>query len=441
MKIARDTTFRFILMILTAGLSCMAAGGAATLPTPPKFPAGFLTRQGSRLILDGKEFRAVSFNKYDLFEQSALRELTHPGEGEFELAEQALKELHNHGFTIIRTNVSPYWSGTWKKIWLDDDPQKQMEKRRRYFEQFDAVLDLCDTYQIRIIGSLCWFVANLGDLGHNNLRLAMTNPNNAGRKVVEEYMREVVARYKDRATIAMWELGNEWNLAADLQLPDGPINKDGLSLTTQPVIRDRSNNFTSDNLATCTRQMARMIRSIDSHHLITTGHSSPRPCAMNLLKAARANQGGGWVNDTPEDIEQILRLLHPDPIDVISIHFYGDAVSAFGKSKTDPSNIAVYQRMAEKIGKPLLIGEIGPYEGTPRRFTAPETIDVTRNQLLQIVAAKVPITLFWTFRDDRSRNIPDAEFQLAYGKTDEVLNMIEQANKAFVDPTDPARTR
>jgi hypothetical protein len=422
---------RSALLGLAIVCSALATGLAATGPTTPKAPAGFLTRQGSRLMLDGKEFRAVSFNKYDLFEQSALRELDQPGKSEFGFAEEALKELHDHGFTIIRTNVSPYWSGTWKQLWLDDDPQKQIEKRRRYFEQFDAVLDLCDRYQIRIIGSLCWFVANLGDLGHHSIREGIANPASPGRKVVEEYIREVVTRYKDRPTIAMWELGNEWNLGADIQLADGPVDKGGLPLTTQPVIRDRTNNFTSDDLAACTRQMAQMIRSIDAHHLITTGHSSPRPCAMHLLLGVRANKGGAetWVNDTPEQIEQILRLLHPDPIDVISIHFYNDAVSAFGKSKTDPSNIAVYQKMAEKIGKPLLIGEIGPYEGMNRRFTDPAVIEMVRGQLQQVVEAKVPVTLYWTFNDDRARNVPDAEFQLAYGKTDEVLKQIEQANR------------
>lgn len=416
------------ILALTILLSGFASAVAATTTMPPKVPAGFLTRQGSRLMLDGKEFRAVSFNKYDLFEQSALRELVAPGTGEFGYAEEALKELHNHGFAIIRTNLSPYWSGTWKQVWLDDNTQKQMDKRHRYFEPFDQLLDLCDQYQIRIIGSLCWYIANLGDLGHHNLKLAMTNPNSTGRKIVEEYMREVVARYKDRPTIAMWELGNEWNLGADIQLAEGPIDKGGVSLTSQPVIRDRSNNFTSDDLAVCTRQMARMIRSADPYHLITTGHSSPRPCAMHLLLAARGGEGG-WINDTPEQIEQMLRLLHPDPIDVISIHFYHDAVSAFGKPQSDPSNIAIYQKMAERIGKPLFIGEIGLYEGTTRRYTDPAAIETVHGQLQQVVEAKIPITLYWTYQDDRSRNVPDAEFQLDYGKTDETLMQIEQANR------------
>ncbi len=404
---------------------------AATAPAVPKTPAGFLTRQGSRLMLDGKEFRAISFNKYDLFEQSAILELIVPGKGQFAYAEEALKELHDHGFTIIRTNVSPYWSGSWKQVWLDNDPQKQVEKRKRYFEQFDKTLDLCDKYQIRIIGSLCWFVANLGDLGHSNLKLAMVNPNSPGRKIVEEYMREVVTRYKDRPTIAMWELGNEWNLEADIQLPDGPIGKGGLELTTQPVVRDRSNNFTSDDLARCTRQMAQMIRSIDPHHLITSGHSSPRPSAMHLLLAARAGKTADWTGDTQQQIEQMLRLLHPDPIDVISIHFYIEAVTAFGKRKEDPSNIVVYQRLAEKIGKPLLIGEIGPYSGMKKQYTDPAVIEMIRGQLQQVVEARVPITLYWLFQDDRARNVPDVEFQLDYGKTDEVLNLIEQANRTL----------
>jgi hypothetical protein len=56
-------------------------------------------------------------------------------------------------------------------------------------------------------------------------------------------------------------------------------------------------------------------------------------------------------------------------------------------------------------------------------------IEMVRGQLQQVVQTKVPITLYWTFNDDRSRNVPDAEFRLAYGKTDEVLKQIEQANR------------
>ena len=116
-------------------------------------------------------------------------------------------------------------------------------------------------------------------------------------------------------------------------------------------------------------------------------------------------------------------------MDVISIHFYDEAMSALGKSPCDVSNIAVYQRLAQRIGKPLFVGEIGLCETVGRDYASPEAVDLVRRQCAALRSAGVPLALYWTFRDESGRIDPmDGEYQLRYGRTDAVLDLMAAYN-------------
>jgi hypothetical protein len=74
-----------------------------------------------------------------------------------------------------------------------------------------------------------WNVANLRDLGGHSVREGMTNPESLGRQRVNDYIQAVVTRYANRRTIEMWELGNEWNLGADIRWPQFDYTPDDLA--------------------------------------------------------------------------------------------------------------------------------------------------------------------------------------------------------------------
>ncbi|MBN1125908.1 MAG: cellulase family glycosylhydrolase [Sedimentisphaerales bacterium] len=412
----------FLLLTVLSGLSLEGFG-------QEKRSDGFLQRQGTELVLDGRPVRMVSVNKYDLFGQFVLEGIVPMPAGQRQKAVEALDELAAHGFKIIRVNCSPYWAGWWQQAWFDEDPAEQQRKRERYLQRFDTMIRECAKRDIRIIALLCWYVGNLADLGHHDLHEGITNAQSQARRRLDEYIRAVVLRYKDSPAIAMWEIGNEWNLDADLQFPQGVLKPVPASLAPAPVVRDGRNNFTSDELAQCVGQIAAFIKSLDSNHLVTTGHSSPRPAAMHLLKAVRAGKPKDWAQDNEAELEQYFRLSHPDPIDVISIHFYGEAMSALGKAKGDVSNIAVYKRIADRIGKPLLIGEIGLHEEIGDDYSTPEAIALVQKQLAAVTSARIPITLYWTFRDESGRIDPMAgQYQLRFDRTETVLKLLQAAN-------------
>jgi endo-1,4-beta-mannosidase len=382
-------------------------------PSVPPSPSSstaigrFLTRQGSGLLLDGAPFHEISFDKFDLLHQFVV---TEHGTWEHDLphgvpaAEAALRSLHEHGFRVVRVNASPFYAGWFNDVFFDADPVRQTQKRREFFAAFDQMLDACDGHGILIVATLLWNVDNLGDLGGHSIRVGMTDATSLGRRRVEEYIREVVTRYRDRPTIAMWELGNEWNLGADIQWPQF--------------------DYTSDELAAYYQQTATLIRSIDSRHLITTGDSSPRPAAMHLLQAVRAGQAVDWTSDSSSELTDYLRLVNPDPIDVISIHYYDDAMVSLGGTPGSAENLRFFANAAEEIGKPLFIGEIG-LDASVQRYDTKPGLDLLRATLPVIVELGLPLTLYWAFADDRQ--LGEEDLSLRFGKTDEALMLIEDA--------------
>ena len=129
---------------------------------------------------------------------------------------------------------------------------------------------------------------------------------------------------------------------------------------------------------------------------------------MHLLQAAKNGKLPDWTVDTEEELAKYIELIHPDPIDVIQIHFYEDTMRSLGKSLGDTSNIKMYKAIADKIGKPLIIGEIGLYTEMEDKIESyrspqPETISYIQSCLGAIVENQIPITLYWTYSDDGNR--------------------------------------
>jgi hypothetical protein len=387
---------------------------------------GFLARQGSELLLAGAPFHELSFNKYDLLQQFAVSPegaWGDNGPNSVGAGERALRNLDAKGFRVVRTSVSPYANGWFEQAFFDADPGKQAQKRREFFAGFDAMLEACDRHGIRVVASLMWNVLNIGDLGRHSLHEGIVNPSSLGRERTEEFIRAVVTRYRDRPTIAMWEIGNEFNLVADLQFPNGVW---GPEPWTTGLVRDGSNNFTSDELAVFYRDIATLIRSIDSRHLITTGSSAPRPAAMHLLRAARVGAPIDWTFDSAAELTEYMRLTHPDPIDALSIHYNEDPMVSLGGTMGSPENLRFYAAVAKELAKPLLVGEIG-YSPDVRRYDTPAALSMMRATLPVIVELGLPLTLYWTFNDDRGMEETEKGLDLRYGKTDEALLLIEAA--------------
>jgi len=202
------------IMVLLLGLSCTVGCAARE---------GFLQARGTDMYLNGKVYREIGFNKFDLLLQSILCQEEQWRQTNKKVVTKDLEDLHKHGFKIIRFMACPFYPMDFDHYFFHKDTEIQAAKRKIYFKRFDRILDLCDRYEIKVIPSLIWWDTAFADLGGHSMHEGVTNPQSLARQKINEYITAVVDRYKDRPTIAMWELGNEWNLEADLQFENGVI--------------------------------------------------------------------------------------------------------------------------------------------------------------------------------------------------------------------------
>jgi len=377
-------------------------------------PAMLIERRGTELAQNGKPFHELSFNKFDLLWQFVFDYDKPNGR---QAALESLDWLRDNGFRVIRVSCCPYGADGFNEVFFDSDPRKQSRKRESYFRRFDEMLHECELRDIQVVATLVWNLAVLDDLGTNTFVEGLTDRAAEGRQKVDDYVREVVKRYAGRKGIAIWEIGNEWNLMSDLR----PEDKPGW-------------DFNAGQLGAFYKETASLIKSIDPWRLVTTGDSSPRQSAWHMYRSStlKAKQID-WTHDSEEQLAKYLKMVNPDPVDVISIHYYDEAMGALGREIGNVENIGLYKRLADRIGKPLFIGEVGPHHGfKDARYTDPRNIDLCRRVIGKIADCSVPITLFWAFRDDRA--VFDGivrDYDLRPGSTEEALRLIAEGQSTL----------
>src|SRR5262249_49654196 len=128
-------------------------------------------------------------------------------------ARRAMDLAREHGFTHARFIASGYWPAdmTHGKGWIADPAA--------YFAAFDALVTDARNRGLRLVPSLLWNPYLFPDLAHEPAGSLFT-PGTATRRLAERYVTEVVTRYRGNPAILFWEIGNELNLQADLDVSD-----------------------------------------------------------------------------------------------------------------------------------------------------------------------------------------------------------------------------
>ncbi|MCS7225175.1 MAG: cellulase family glycosylhydrolase [Armatimonadetes bacterium] len=358
--------FGFLICFLTISVTSDAVS---------EINLNFLTRKGTDLFLNGKRFRQIGVNKFDLF----LRFLE--GGESRDQALAALDQARHYRLRVLRFSAAGFYPrqmSLWPNqpiYWsLMDDLVAQSKKRNLY-----------------LVPVINWNLYLFTDMAGECVQDLLTNPDSRSRQYLWLYTYQLVSRYAKEPAILFWELTNEMNLNADLEF----MNPFGFSLLN-PVhegtsfMRLRRDHFTTDQMIPFLSEWAKFVRSLDPNHLISSGFSAPRPAAQHLRKA----QGkGDWTPDTYEDMETYLRDTHPDPIDIISIHFYQehDTVRFHIKDPSSPEALDYFVKAAQKIGKPIFIGETGEdYQKNPSAPFIRQVLDKCQD-------LSVPLILLWNW--------------------------------------------
>ena len=399
-------TQRLLCIVLLASL-CLVAGTVPAAGNGDDKPV-FLRRVGTDLLLGDRPFRIVSVNKFDL-----LARFLRGGDDRTQ-AEQAIADAAAHGFTVIRIAGVGYYPAD-MTLW----PNEQI-----FWPRYDDLLETCRKHGVRLILTINWNVYLFPDMAGECVQDMLTDKDSRSRAYLWLWTHQLVSRYRDNDTVLFWELSNEINLLADLAFmhPYGRSDANPVHLGASHMRLPRD-NYTTEQMIPYLRELAGFIRSIDPNHLISTGAASPRPAAEHLR---RAQGKGDWTEDSEAEFEIYLRDTNPDPIDIISIHYYpeDDNLRWGNKDKYSAAALSAMKRICDRIGKPMYIGETG--DKYSERPAAPYLADVLR----RATELDVPITLIWNWES------PGDDYNVSPKTTPTVVRLMEEANRRFATRPD-----
>jgi hypothetical protein len=393
-----------------------------------------LSLKEGRFFLEGKPFAEISFNKFDLFwqlydELAAGRPLD-AANPMVQAQDKALRNLHELGFRTIRFFALP-WGPAGPTSYANP------EQRKNLYAALDKTLDLCDAHDMRVVWSLATSTFTDTKLepgkgwvyGEEQERELTANPDSRSRKLLYRYIDETVARYRHRKAVLMWEISNESTLSADIG--DGQRVYNGQRM---PTLKEVAGFFDD---------VAKRIKAADPVRLVNSGGSNMRESQWHLY------QGQGWKKDTLEEQYQCFALLYAkSAVDVVDIHSYPNNQPGYAIAGEDGKPIWLnnqgYMTMARRLGKPLMIGELGlhakpktdkkTWDATPDYF---ESFDDTAaakpwvvKTLNDVVEAGIPLTYWWCYQSDRAGDQKNRQrFDIDRDRNPELMACFVEANQ------------
>lgn len=384
-----------IICAVAAALSLCASAKGNTMDMNTK-KNGLHVENDGTITLDGKPFYGFGVNYFGCFARHADAS---QNEDEFKAG---LAGLASYNIPFIRIALCAFYP-TYYELY-DKDPEK-------VFSYMKKVLDECEKNHIGVIGSLMWWNAVIpAHLGAKRSDMGV-----AGSEVIEyakKYTRDVVSRFADHPAIWGWEIGNEYNLDADLCDKDLKMFLWPDGIAGMPL--DNVNGydyFTSEELSVFYSEIAKVIREYDGYRMISTGNGEMRPFAYALYKAGQKKNAKHvwelkWDGSTLGQFEKMNELFTPDPIDTLSFHLqnatadgskqYVMQFNVFGKTLSSEEYFRAYYDTAKKLGKACYFGEFGDML---EMESAPDVIEKFKEVTDAISASGIQVASLWQFQD------------------------------------------
>ncbi len=337
--------------LLLGGVTFTLSACFASDAPPAARKLGRVTVEGNRLMLEGKEYRAIGVNLPHLASGyngswGSCRQIYGTPEKMRAAVVEGIRDAGSNKMAFIRFFAMPGRPTEKAKLYDVD--------KAEYWRQMDAVLNLCREQGIRVIpilGVNRW--VGYPEL-YKELATATTDPNSRQYKDIWTYIEEFVTRYKDDPVILMWSLSNEAFLRVD-QEKENPNPKDV---------------FTFDVMLDLYKHSTARIKKLAPNAIVTSGDNGVRrESACRRGPVAEALKTNKWPpkyalrQDTLK--EHLANLLESQQsVDVASIHAYvkrageGDWYYMQEKIGTIAYN-GERVRAFRAAGKPVLVGELG----------------------------------------------------------------------------------
>ncbi|MCE5199520.1 MAG: cellulase family glycosylhydrolase [Armatimonadota bacterium] len=353
---------------------------------------GFLKINGSKLMLNGREYRAIGVNIPNL--HTAYNGTWHHIKqiyGTPEKAKQAMIDAiidaeKNH-IAFVRFFAHPGYPS--------DNAQLYQPHREEYWHQMDEVVNLCRKHHVKLVPSLTCIDSWQWCYGEK--RQAILDPNSKTYKMSYGYIREFVTRYKDDPTILMWELTNEGMLGCDVdrQGEKGLPEECFAEKSQYRETLSREDSLTWDMLTRIYQDQAAFIKGIDRNHPVTSGDASVRPECTSRRETFpdckyRTDTLAEWIGNNLAS--------QPEPLDVYSYHMYGsinEKTSWEGHFNIPPMEL--YRsliRATHAIQAPVFVGEFGQYQPS---FDKDPDASYTRAFIDEMDKENVSLAALWVW--------------------------------------------
>ncbi len=375
---------------------------------------------------------SVGLNKFDLVKQ--YTGLASGGDGSVRyrrvtqaMGRKAIADARDAGATYLRMSATGYAPSAYGRpgdldLWIKDPAV--------YWAQIDELMDDLEAHDMRAVFTFLWNPVQFPAMAGETVRELLTDPKSRSAQLAERYIREFIERYKSRKAVMFFELTNELNLAADLDT----VSRCKRELP--PPQCQPKGNFTTDEMIGFTRRLADQIRTLDPSRPVSSGFSTPRTAAEHLR--ARPEWITGQADFTPDTIAQLeknLADIHAG-IDLISVHLYpNDGDRRFGAPVQPVTALLdVLKLAADKIGKPLFVGEFGDAKSLDGNLES-----YTVRMLDRIVGHRIPYSAVWVWEFYQTspyatRDNRHTSYSLEPGVTDGLIERIRQANKRLGNP-------
>lgn len=319
------------------------------------------------LIKDDKAFSGIGVNYFDCF----ARTLGNPKDTSYR---EGFKILAEHRIPFVRFMAGGYWPSE-NELYFKD--------KQAYYKLMDGVVKSAEENGVGLIPSLFFHYATVPDLVGEPMS-EWGNPKSKTIAFMRQYVREWVTRYKDSPAIWGWEFGNEFQLAADLHMPEHrpPIWP---TLGTAKT-RSERDEHTSDQSHFAYKAFAEEVRKLDRGRIILTGDAFPRASAWHL------RNGHTWKQDTKEQFAETL-LRDNEAMDTICVHMYPDFLARFDRTLTYSELLRPTLDIAAKARKPLVVEEFGTDEKTGSEAARAEF----NKMLSAIEKTHVPMAALWVY--------------------------------------------
>jgi endo-1,4-beta-mannosidase len=419
------------MLFLSGSLPAAGAQNAPQTPTNPQKPnsqrrvrepetgpaKNFLEiRRRTRLWRGKLPFRNVGANIPDLFEQFLY--------GKDAKAIRALNDAQAAGVRFVRC---------WGTTWGPDNFGLFTTDRARWMGAFDRMLAAADNARITVVPSLLFNINMLPEYvrrttGKDEQVGDLLTPGSASNTLAVNYVTTMVARYKDDPRVLFWEIGNEYNLEADL--------------SAQWKKRPANQIPTSDQIRAFLIQIATLIKRIDKKHLVTSGNSDMRPYAWHIRQGMLAHRNAPDPNDYPMDWTQdsfpqyveMLRFFNPPPLDLLSVHLYptsrADTPHWLYKNDTVAATLPWVRTVSDLIGRPLFVGEFGQEVMADGKEA--EMLWST-DFLRRMAMGAAPIAAVWAWEFDQFEPPTPSPHSLSPERTPDFVRALGAANQTILE--------